>query len=496
MRVAPLAGLSLVLLAACAEHPPTPLAPDDAPRLAIAPAGPQILIHEVMADPSVVADDTGEWFEVHNQGSTSVDLNGWQIRSANDAGHTIGTSVTVPAGGYVTLGRSSTSNGGITHRYVYGSSVVLANASDWLVLRNASGATVDSVAWGSSMPTGASRGVKNPSSVNTLVVGGNNWTTQTSAFGSGDKGTPGARNNGQIADLWVKVLDIGQGDAMYVQNGTSKIFIDGGPDSVRFGAHLDALALNNSTIDVVVLSHQHYDHHAGLRELFRASRNITVRYVFENKDAYSNAALAQLRDSINARVARGTLIYRDTDDPCGNGSAVCTIALNGGGKLHVMRPNPSGSTPNNRSTPVKVVGPDSAGFTLWAAGDAEHEEIGWFDTGANYDGFPGMKVNVLKANHHGSCNGVTSRYVALTNPDRVTFSVASPNDYGHVHTQTKDLFTSYGKPWYRTDQNGTITFRSTGLSGAGYTTSVEKGSSSAAGTSDRASSQAACNPLP
>ena len=30
-------------------------------------------------------------------------------------------------------------------------------------------------------------------------------------------------------------IDIGQGDATYIANGTSKVIIDGGPDTVRFG---------------------------------------------------------------------------------------------------------------------------------------------------------------------------------------------------------------------------------------------------------------------
>lgn len=297
------------------------------------------------------------------------------------------------------------------------------------------------------------------------------------------------------AELVVRVLDIGQGDATIITNGTTKVIIDGGPDTTRFGYLLDSLGLNSSTIDVVILSHEHFDHHAGLRELFRTSRGIMVRYFFENKNAYPNAALGVLRDSILAREARGELIYRDTDDPCANGLPLCTITMNGGARLHVMQPNPGGTSPNNRSTPVKLVGPDSASFSMWFAGDAEHEAIDWFDVGADYDASPGMKVDVLKANHHGSCNGVRSRYVQLANPDWVIFSLSFNNRYGHVHTQTKDLFRSNNKPWYRTDENGTITIRAPGTPGSGYTISASRGESTTSGRSDKASAQTACKPL-
>jgi|GEM_PF-4061568 len=55
-------------------------------------------------------------------------------------------------------------------------------------------------------------------------------------------------------------------------------------DTAVFGRYLDSLNLNNSTIDVVILSHQHLNHYTGLRELFKTERHIRVRSFFENKD--------------------------------------------------------------------------------------------------------------------------------------------------------------------------------------------------------------------
>jgi beta-lactamase superfamily II metal-dependent hydrolase len=581
LRIAALLALSLA--AACAEHAPL-TAPPVGPRSTVSPSAGTVLVNEVMADPSAVTDANGEWIEVYNRGATSINLQGWKIASNNDVTHTIASSVNVPAGGYVVLGRVATGNGGVTLAYVYGTAITLANTADWVALRDGNGATVDSVSWSAAPPAGASRGVKDASADNT-AMGGTNWATQTSTFGSGDGGTPGAANDGAVAAavatvtvspasasltvggaqqfaatakdaggnvvatsftwtssatgvatvdatgratavaagsatitarsasgvagtaslavtastgqaLTVQVLDVGQGDANLILNGTSRIIVDGGPDSVRFGKLLDSLSLNNTTIDAVILSHEHFDHHSGLRELFRSSRNITVRYFFENKNAYTNAALSQLRDSINARVARGQLVYRDTDDPCGTGAPICDIAMNGGAHVHVLRPNPAGTSPNDRSAAVKVVGPDSASFTMWMAGDAEQEEINWFLTGARYDLSPGMRVDVLKADHHGSCNGVTNAYVQATNPGWVTASVGATNSYGHMHTQAKDVYTSWVKPWYRTDLNGTITIRTPGTPGGGYTITPQRAGSSLNGSPDRASTQTQCNPVP
>lgn len=579
----PLAGLVFLLSCDRQRSPVEPL-----PQAA-ALVGPVLVINEVMADPSAVADDNGEWIEVHNAGDAAVNLQGWTLVSNNDAAHTIANSVTVAAGGYAVLARvgAKNRNGGVTANYTYGTGINLANGADWVALRNA-GSTVDSVAW-SAAPAGASRGVKDPMQDNT-DVGGTNWSTQTSVFGKGDKGTPGKVNNGYVApvgpiatvtvspatasivsgttqqfsatardangnivattftwsssnssiatvdagglaagvaagsaqirasapngvmgeaaltvtssgggdpgsELVVRFLDIGQGDATYITNGTSKIFIDGGENMTAFAAHLDALGLNNTTIDVVIISHAHFDHYNGIRELFKSARGITIRYLFENKDAGTQVSLADLRDSINARVSRGQLIYRDTDDPCVNGQPVCTITLNGGAKLHVLRPNPSGSTPNNRSAAVKLVGPDSASFSMWFAGDAEREAIAWFDTGANYDVAPGMNVDVLKSDHHGSCNGVSSAYLDRLTPAWALMGVGATNTFGHIHTQTKDLLRGRNIPWYRTDQNGTITIRSPGTPGGGYTITPSRGSASMDGAPDATSAQTTCQTM-
>jgi competence protein ComEC len=292
-------------------------------------------------------------------------------------------------------------------------------------------------------------------------------------------------------ELIVRLLDVGQGDATYIRNGSSRVIIDGGPDPVTFGRYLDSLGLNNSTIDVVILSHQHLDHYSGLRELFRTARHIHVRYFFENKDPAPAATLAILRDSVLSRVDHDSLVYRDTDDPCSDGRSVCTITMTGGAKFHILAPFPSGDKANNRSAAVKVIGPDSASLTMWLAGDAEHEEINWFEA-VGYGLKPGMSVDILKADHHGSCNGVTRHYLKLITPKWVVVSVGARNGYGHMHKQAKRIYRSAGTPWYRTDQNGTITIRSPGTVSGGFTITPEQRGTNLDGPGDRTSRQLGC----
>jgi competence protein ComEC len=294
----------------------------------------------------------------------------------------------------------------------------------------------------------------------------------------------------RVTPVVVRILDVGQGDAILIQNGKSTILIDGGPAPHALGAHLDALGLNNTTIDAVILTHVHSDHYQGLRELFETKRHITVRYFWENQDPSPNVTLRKLRDSLASRVRKG-MVYRDTDDPCADGTTMCTITMKGGAKLHILQPDPTGNGANNRSPALKLVGPDSASFTMWLAGDAEHGAIDWF-TRAGYDHSPGMRVDVLKADHHGSCNGMSDGYLDALKPSLVVASLASTNDYGHMHAQAKAMLRAHRIPWYRTDQNGTITITSTGVPGTHFTTAVERGHASMSGPADRRSSGSDC----
>jgi competence protein ComEC len=483
-------GAALVACMACADAraDSRSLAPDG---LRQKPA--DVAISRIMVDPTEVSDELGEWIELTNNSASPVDVRGWRLGSGRDPGYIIPTSLIIRPHTTVVLGRSAdvATNGGIRVALEY-SGIALANSGDWLVLANPAGVTVDSVAWDR-----APRGAPIEHVVTAAALPPADGRPQSLS-----PSAPQVRPQPQVAtppvpsppkppssELIVRILDVGQGDAILIQNGGSTVLVDGGPAPAVLGDYLDRLGLNGTTIDAVVLTHAHADHYQGLRELFATRRHITVRYFWENQDPSSNVTLEKLRDSIAARVPLG-LVYRDTDDPCANRAPLCTITLRGGAKLHIMRPNPSGQGPNNRSPALKLVGADSASFSMWLAGDGEMDDIQWFTR--TYRRNPGMRVDVLKADHHGSCNGVTDLYLDQLKPSLLVASLAAVNDYGHMHAQAKRMYSRHGIPWYRTDQNGTITLRSAGTPGSRYSITIERGGKNMSGPSDRRSTSPEC----
>lgn len=161
-----------------------------------------LVITELMINPAAAVDDVGEWFEVHNPNSQSVDLSGWTIASGT-ATHVIGT-LSIAPGQYKVFARTA---GALLPGtpYIYGvgtaADVILGNSGgDTLTLKNASGVVVDEVSYTTTgtpkwtVTAGASLALKQPALDNSDPT---NWCTEAtvisaSAPANSDKGSPGA----------------------------------------------------------------------------------------------------------------------------------------------------------------------------------------------------------------------------------------------------------------------------------------------------------------
>lgn len=473
-----------------------------------------VTVSEILANPHAAPDSTGEWIELQNHSNTAVNLRNWIVRSGNDRPHRIRDNLTIQPRGYLTLGRSTSRsvNGGAPVAYSWGADIALANGFDWVVIASPDGATADSAAWRRPV-----RGVATgriPGAPLEPDADGDAWITQAPAFGQGDLGTPGAPNVGdrslaayrnaasvsaaagqharytnQNSDLVVRILDVGQGDATLISNGSGIALIDGGPDASRLGHLLDSLGIRDTVVDLVVATHPHADHYLGLQALFDTRRGIRVRRFAENLDTSPNAGLRRLRDSVSARVRRNETMLVDTDDPCSSGVPTCTFLLAGGARLQLLRPPPHAVEPNDRSAIVRLLAPDSTALTMWLAGDAEHSAIDWMLHTAGYDTSPGMRAHIVTANHHGSCDGISNELLSRLTPEWIVMQLAARNDYGYVHEQTKSLLRRRGVRWYRTDMNGTVTITA---SGNRRTIVPSRGTANESGPADRHSTQRTC----
>lgn len=177
-----------------------------------------LVINEVLANPSGMLHDTdGDWFELYNAGSHTVNLEGLYIADSAASGrrpyHLIDSEnadLKVAPGGYFVLGQSSSdlANGGAGVQYSYGSALNLAPSLDAVKIARVYGTdtlTIDRTQYANasiSAQDGISRELKNPALDNSNMDG-SNWgaASVTSVYGTGGRGTPRAQNSSFSPDL-------------------------------------------------------------------------------------------------------------------------------------------------------------------------------------------------------------------------------------------------------------------------------------------------------
>lgn len=243
--------------------------------------------------------------------------------------------------------------------------------------------------------------------------------------------------------LHVTMLDIGQGDAILVEAPTGRtMLIDGGPDPEltlrRLGANLPFHARR---IDVLVLSHPHQDHVAGLVDVldrFRIGSVLHAGIAFENPafERLMTDAAADLVPVLMARAGQQFML-----DPATSIEIVYPSEADAAASL------PEGDI-NNGSVVVLL---RHGGFAALLTGDTEAP----VEAALVGRGLP--TVDLLKVGHHGSTSSTTPALLDATDPSLAVISSGEGNEYGHPAPETLTTLASRpGIAVYRTDLQGDV----------------------------------------
>ncbi|WP_422104219.1 HYR domain-containing protein [Winogradskyella sp.] len=166
-----------------------------------------VVISEIMQNPSDVGDANGEYFEIYNTENILLNLKGWTISDSGTDTHQITTDLLIEADSFIVLGINddSATNGGVDVDYEY-SGITMDNTSDEIILTNGSATEIDRVEYdgGTDWP--------NPDGAAMIYTGsslennnsGSLWQAATTAVGiSPDLGSPGSNGTDQIVDWLV-----------------------------------------------------------------------------------------------------------------------------------------------------------------------------------------------------------------------------------------------------------------------------------------------------
>jgi len=160
-----------------------------------------LLITEIMFDPTALPDADGEWFEIYNNTGHSVSLKNLVIEKNETDRHAITEKIILLPGAFQVFSRTENAVSGTA--YVYGSGISLNNTGAVLSVSNygtdgMDGSEICSVNYGAvdfPQATGASICL-DPGSMNEQdAVSGLFWCVSGTAYSTGDLGTPGSIND-------------------------------------------------------------------------------------------------------------------------------------------------------------------------------------------------------------------------------------------------------------------------------------------------------------
>lgn len=256
--------------------------------------------------------------------------------------------------------------------------------------------------------------------------------------------------HGMDGKISVTVIDVGQGDGIFVrgpENGT--YLIDGGSSDVekvgkyRLEPFLKSQGIGH--LDYVLISHGDSDHYSGVEEMLtRQNLGVDIENLVLPATYQSDEALIKL-----ARLAKK--------------NDISVLMIEPGMKLQegefqmtCIQPeeNFSGEIGNASSMVLDL---QFNKFRMLCTGDVEEkgEEL-------LLEKVDGEVYPILKVAHHGSKNSTKEELLKVIRPGIALISAGKDNRYGHPHKETLKRLKKWGTTIYSTVDSGALTLKSDG----------------------------------
>ncbi len=244
--------------------------------------------------------------------------------------------------------------------------------------------------------------------------------------------------------LTVAFLDVGQGDAIYIETPDGvQMLIDGGPDSSILRELGREMPFWDRTIDVILATHPDKDHIGGLVDVLTryevaniirtendSDTAVSSAFIFSTEEEQSTLHIAKAGEVIRLGASTTLTIY-----------------------------SPASDTSNWESNTSSIVGQLKYGeIEFMLTGDAP---IGIEDYLAKTYG-QSLQSEVLKLGHHGSKTSTGEAFLAAVAPELAVVSASIDNRYGHPHAEVIDRVESRGIEVLSTAKLGAIILKSDG----------------------------------
>lgn len=244
-------------------------------------------------------------------------------------------------------------------------------------------------------------------------------------------------NNGEI---YLHIIDVGQGSSTLVQKGNEGILVDAGEVDYAQTVVDYLKSCGITKLNYVLASHPHSDHIGGLPEVL---------------DSFSIGEV--LMPEIDEENLPTTKVYERFLDAIVNNDISASYCNVGdiysldGVTLEILGPVKQTDDLNNMSAICKVSYGETDAIIL---GDAEVKELKTvYSNGGNFES------EILVMGHHGSRTSIHNEFLAEVNPEIALISCGKDNSYGHPHEETITYLETNKIEYLRTDECGSIVYR-------------------------------------
>ncbi len=240
------------------------------------------------------------------------------------------------------------------------------------------------------------------------------------------------------------VLDVGQGDSLYIESPTGvQIIVDGGPGNNLLKEIPNVLPWYDRSVDMIFVTNPDSDHYEGFIKFLD---KYSVGAVVESGTTNTYSAFGVFQEKIKQKNIPKTLARRGQ-----------TIDIGGGAYIQILFPdrNVDEVSPNTGSIVMKLIYGDTS--VLLQGDSVASIEQYLLEMDGDY-----LKSDILKVGHHGSKTSSVKEYVEKVSPKWAVISSGKYNSYGHPHKEVLEVFSSLGVPTYNTCNNGALNFESDG----------------------------------
>lgn len=266
--------------------------------------------------------------------------------------------------------------------------------------------------------------------------------------------------NNDSKNLQVTVLDVGQGDCIFIRDREGKkMLVDGGSsDLSSVGTYrIEPFLLSQGVrkLEYVFVTHGDADHINGIQELLQNQKQgVEIDALVLPPEEYMDEKLLHLAEIAKENGTRVLTIYAGEKV----GTYLKCIAPLTTRKNERIRGKeeemPRLEAGNEASVVLEL---KDGAFQMLLTGDLEGRgEEQLVESGA-LESCP-----ILKAGHHGSKNSGSEEFLQIVKPRLTLISAGIENRYGHPHEETLERLQEIGSEVLSTQECGAITLRSDG----------------------------------